>query len=108
MVPVSHPETFPCLSRWGLLCVSSWFVFSGSFELHFFTDSIQTLTVFLFTLISFTALLPIVGHTIKYLLIRSPGHIYLFFFFSPQILIPISTADLCLRYFLDDIPCTKR
>ena len=109
MVPVSHPETFLCLSRWGLLCVSSWFVFSGSFELHFFTDGIQTLTVFLFTLISFTTLLPSCGaHYQVPVDNKSRPCVFILFFFNPQILFPISTVDLCLRYFLDDIPCSKR
>lgn len=109
MVPVSHPETFLCLSRWGLLYVSSWFVFSGSFELHFFIDSIQTLTVLLFTLISFTTFLPSCGaHCQIPVDSKSRPYLFILFFFNPQILFPISTVDLCLCYFLDDTPCSKR
>lgn len=86
-------------------------MFSGSFELHFFIGSFQTLQ-FYYSLLSVSRLFyPAVGHTIKYLLILNTGHIYLFFFFfffsNSQILFPISTVELCLRYFLGDTPCGK-
>jgi len=88
---------------------------SGLFSVEvlncFSSQIVSNLWQFFYSLLSVSRLFYLaVGHTIKYLLIISPRHIYLFilFFFNPQILFPISAVDFCLRYFLDDIPGSKR